>query len=178
MKGMRTTLLGVPSLVFLLLGCTEGSVNPTAVLAPRSEQAVATGPTDVSGTFEAVVDFSTLSLTPVGRNCRLVVDGMLVFSGSVEGTATGTTTALVFAPCSEVATTPPGTYRDVFTSELQFVGTVNGEAAAADGLYQGETQVGGSIDAHFHFSNGIAGVLDVDAIVAVGGSYEGSLVVP
>jgi hypothetical protein len=124
-----------------------------------------------------VVDFSTLSLTPRGRNCRLVVDGMLVFSGSIEGTATGTTTALIFAPCSEVAVTPPGTYRDVFTSELHFVGTVNGEPAESDALYQGVTEVGGTIDGHLHFSNGVAGVLDVDAIVAVGGSYEGSLVV-
>ena len=44
------------------------------------------------------MDFSTLTLTPRGKNCRLVVSGALVFSGSIEGTATGTTTALVFAP--------------------------------------------------------------------------------
>jgi hypothetical protein len=176
MKAMRTILAGVPSL--LLLGCMEASVSPTAVEPPRSEQAAMAGPSDQLGTFTAVVDFSTLSLTPRGRNCRLVVDGMLVFSGTVEGTATGTTTALVFAPCSEVATTPPGTYRDIFTSELRFVGTVNGEAATADALYQGVTEVGGAIDAHLHFANGVAGVLDVNAIVAVGGSYEGRLVVP
>ena len=171
---MKRIVTILPSL--LLLACSEASTDPTAVEPPRAEQAA--GPTEVSGTYDAVVDFSTLSLTPRGRNCRLVVDGMLVFSGSIEGTATGTTTALIFAPCSEVATTPPGTYRDVFTSELRFVGTVNGEPATADALYQGVTQVGGAIEGHLHFSNGVAGVLDVDAVVAVGGSYEGSLVVP
>jgi hypothetical protein len=176
MKTIRTILPGVASL--LLLGCTEASVNPTAVETLHSEQAIMAGPTDVSGTYGAVVDFSTLSLTPRGRNCRLVVDGKLVFSGSIEGTATGTTTALVFAPCSEVTTTPPGTYRDVFTSDLHFVGTVDGEAATANVLYQGVTQVGGTIGGHLHFANGVAGVLDVNAIVAVGGSYEGRLVVP
>jgi len=175
MKAMRTIVLWVPSL--LLLGCADASVNPTAVEV-SSAQAITAAPADVSGTYAAVVDFSTLSLTPRGRNCRLVVSGMLVFSGSVAGTATGATTAMIFAPCSEVATTPPGTYRDVFTSDLQFVGTVNGVPATAKGLYQGETEVGGAINGHLHFSNGIAGVLDVDAIVAVGGSYEGRLVVP
>jgi hypothetical protein len=55
---------------------------------------------------------------------------------------------------------------------------VNGEAVEADGLYQGVTKVGGAIDGHLHFANGVAGVLDVNAIVAVGGSYEGRLVVP
>lgn len=146
--------------------------------AALRHQAAVAGPTEVSGTYEAVVDFSTLVLTPTGRNCRLVVDGMLVFSGAVKGTATGTTTALVFARCSEVATTPPVTFRDVFTSELHFPGTVNGEPAEADGLYQGITQVGGAIEGGVHFSNGVAGVLDVDAVVAVGGSYDGALVVP
>jgi hypothetical protein len=175
MKAVRTILTGATSLLFL--GCTEVSVTPTGVEAPRSAQEGATS-TEVSGTYDAVVDFSTLSLSPRGRNCRLVVDGMLVFSGSVEGTASGTTTALIFAPCSEVATTPPGTYRDVFTSELRFVGTVNGEAVEADGLYQGVTEVGGTIDGHIHFANGVAGVLDVNAIVAVGGSYEGRFAVP
>lgn len=176
MKRARILLLGAASLI--PLACADAALEPTAPEATRPSQAVMAGPTEVSGTYDAVVDFSTLTLTPRGRNCRLVVDGMLVFSGTVEGTATGTTTALIFAPCSEVATTPPGTYRDVFTSELRFVGTVDGEPAEADALYQGVTLVGGAIEGHVHFANGVAGVLDVDAIVAVGGSYDGALVVP
>ena len=84
---------------------------------------------------------------------------------------------LVFAPCEEVATTPPGTYRDVFRSELEFTGTVDGEPASAKVLYQGGVEPGGEIDAHLIFSRGVAGVLDADARVAVGGDYRGTVVV-
>lgn len=173
MHRQRIILLGAVALI--PLACADTAPDPTG--PELRVQAAVAGPSEVSGTYDAVVDFSTVRLTPTGRNCRLVIDGMLVFSGTVEGTASGTTTALIFAPCSEVATTPPGTYRDVFTSELHFTGTVNGEPAEGNVLYQGVTLVGGEIEGHLHFSNGIAGVLDVDAIVAVGGSYEGSLVV-
>lgn len=176
MKRLSTILLATALLV--PVACAETAPDPMAPNAVRRDQAAVAGPTQVSGTYDAIVDFSTLALTPTGRNCRLVVDGRLVFSGAVQGTATGTTTALVFGPCSEVATTPPGTFRDVFTSELHFVGTVNGKPAQSDGLYQGTTQVGGTIDGHIHFFNGVAGVLDVNAVVAVGGSYQGTLVVP
>ena len=134
---------------------------------------------EATGHYTAVVDFSTLTLTPRGRNCRLEVDGTLFFTGTIEGTATAHTSALVFAPCADVATTPPGTYRDVFTSRMVFDGTVDGEPAHANLLYQGETEVGGAIDAHLIFSNGLAGVLDaVDARVAVGGDYRGAVIVP
>jgi hypothetical protein len=137
------------------------------------------GRVQAAGHYDAFVDFSTLTLTPRGRNCLLEVDGKLVFSGTITGTATAHTSALVFAPCAQVATTPPGTYRDVFTSRAVFDGTVNGESAHANLLYAGETQVGGAIDAHLIFSNGVAGVLDaVDARVAVGGDYLGAVVVP
>ena len=130
-----------------------------------------------SGHFDALVDFSTLTLTPRGRNCLLQVKGQLVFSGTIEGTATGTTSALVFAPCSQVATSPPGTFRDVFKSELRFEGTVDGEPARANVLYMGRVQPGGQIEGRLVFSNGVAGRLEVDAQVAVGGEYRGSVVV-
>jgi hypothetical protein len=133
---------------------------------------------EATGHYDAVVDFSTLTLTPRGRNCLLEVDGTLFFTGTIEGTATAHTSALVFAPCADVATTPPGTYRDVFTSRAVFEGTVNGQPAHANLLYAGETEVGGAIDAHLIFSNGLAGVLDaVNARVAVGGDYRGAVVV-
>jgi hypothetical protein len=41
----------------------------------------------------------------------------------------------------------------------------------------GRVQVGGAIDGRFIFSNGVAGELDVKSVVAVGGTYQGSLVV-
>jgi hypothetical protein len=131
-----------------------------------------------AGHYDAIVDFSTLTLTPKGRSCRLDVDGRLVFTGTITGTAVAHTTALVFAPCAQVATTPPGTYRDVFTSRAVFDGAVDGEPAHANMLYVGETKVGGAIDAHLVFFDGLAGVLDVvNARVAVGGEYRGALVV-
>lgn len=127
--------------------------------------------------YDAIVDFTTLTLTPRGRNCLLRVDGQLVFSGTIEGAATGTTTALVFATCSEVATTPPGTHPDVFKSELAFEGTIDGVPAEGDMMYQGRSQEGGRIEGRIIGSRGISGVLEVDAQRAVGGSYSGLLVV-
>ena len=162
----------------LVLGACADRHDVLAPFAPASdlEMSVA-GPVETSGHFDALVDFSTLTLTPRGNNCLLVVGGRLVFTGTISGVATGTTTALVFAPCQDVATTPPGTYRDVFRSELTFEGTVDGEPARAKVLYQGGVEPGGQIDAHLIFSNGIAGVLDADAVVAIGGEYSGSVVV-
>ena len=174
MQRVHLASLGIITLIGA--GCTErtGVLEPTPAATISAAAAV---PTDVSGHFDAQVDFATLTLTPRGKTCLLQVKGQLVFSGSIQGTAVGQTTALVFAPCSEVATTPPGTYRDVFKSELVFDGTVNGKRAHANVRYIGGVEPGGHIDAHLVFSNGVAGVLDADAIVAVGGDYSGSLVV-
>ncbi len=142
-------------------------------LVGSATQASAVEPVRAQGEFTAAVDFSTLTLTPVGRNCLLRVDGELEFTGTIEGLAAGTTSALLLASCDDVAVTPPGTFKDVFRSRLEFWGTVDGEPVIADLTYQGITQVGGGIRAVFRFSNGLRGVLKVDAIVAVGGSYKG-----
>jgi hypothetical protein len=178
---IRPLLAGVTLLI--VGGCADDGaiVEPTSrsdAAEGRSSERAASGAQRiaVSGTFAANVDFSTLTLTPRGRNCLLEVDGALVFSGTIEGTATGRTAALVFAPCDDVATTAPGTYRDVFRSELMFEGEVDGQPASANVLYMGGVQPGGTIDGRLVFSNGLAGRLDADAVVAVGGDYEGSLV--
>ena len=182
--------MNIPRIVFagtaviLVCGCSNDRsiLEPTAP-APsihgRSAvvSASTSGPVQASGQFDAIVDFSTLTLTPRGQNCLLQVKGQLVFTGTIEGAATGQTTALVFAPCSQVATTPPGTFRDVFKSELVFEGTVNGEPARANVLYMGSVQPGGQIDGRLVFSNGVAGRLEAQARVAVGGDYRGSVVV-
>ena len=169
----------------LLVGisCSEGRALLDPMAPERSLQRSAAEPSlfagspiATSGEFDAVVDFSTLTLTPRGTNCLLEVDGQLVFSGPIEGPATGRTSALVFATCAEVSTNPPGTFRDVFRSELEFDGTVNGVPAQAHVMYQGRVQEGGQIDGRLQFSKGVAGVLEVDAQVAVGGSYSGSVV--
>ena len=164
-------------------GCTDGrTLEPTAPAVPIQRQAAVAAPSAAqqvaaSGDYDALVKFETLRLTPRGHNCLLVVDGTLVFRGTIEGQATGTTSALVKAPCSDVATTPPGTYADVFKSELVFKGTVNGQPAQANVLYLGGVEPGGHIDGRLVFSNGVEGRLNVSATVAVGGTYSGSVVV-
>lgn len=139
---------------------------------------VAAAPTLVQGDFSVALDFSSLTVTPVGGNCRLSVQGTLFFTGTLTGQAEGTTSALVFAPCAEVAANPPGTFRDVFRSELSFEGTVNGVPTSADLVYFGNTAVGGEIDALMILSGGPHGVLEVAATVGVGGSYAGFVKLP
>src|SRR5687768_3714415 len=181
---MRIVRLVATATTFLVVGCTDGRTivgpAPTARSVPgQSSGAAASGARQVqaSGHLAANVDFATLTLTPRGRNCLLQVKGELVFTGTIQGKGTGQTTALVFAPCSQVATTPPGTFRDVFKSELTFEGTVDGRPARANVLYMGRVKPGGDIDGRLIFSNGVSGKLDVVARVAVGGDYSGSLVV-
>jgi hypothetical protein len=137
----------------------------------------ASGPVATAGHFDANVDFSTLTLTPRGRNCLLTVKGQLVFTGTILGTGTGQTTALVFAPCDAVAANPPGTFPDRFKSEQVFDGTIDGQPARSTLLYMGYTAQGGHIDGRLVFSNGVAGEVGVSAQVAVGGDYSGSVVV-
>jgi hypothetical protein len=133
----------------------------------------AEGMIKASGEFTATVDFTTLTLTQVDANCLLEVSGVIEFTGTLEGLAPARTRALVLASCEEVAVTPPGNFKDVFSSRLAFAGTVNGPPTVADITYQGITEVGGDIDAVLRPSGGLKGVLEVKAIVAVGGSYTG-----
>jgi hypothetical protein len=177
-------LVATGTVLLIIGGCADGgntlgpAAPPLSVEDQSSERrALAARRIQTSGDFDAIVDFSTLTLTPKGRNCLLQVDGRLVFTGTIEGEATGQTSALVFAPCADVATSPPGTYRDVFKSELMFEGTVDGEAASANVLYVGGVEPGGQINGRLIFSNGVQGSLEVEAVVAVGGEYHGSVVV-
>jgi hypothetical protein len=135
----------------------------------------ADGQIPATGNFTAAIDFSTLSLRPVGGNCLLTVDGDLSFTGTLHGEAVGTTSALILAPCTDVATNPPGTFKDVFKSELTFVGTVGDDPNLIEAhiTYKGITKAGGAIQARMLLDNGLKGNLDVDAVVAAGGSYHG-----
>jgi len=162
--------------LLLIAGCTDAR----SIAAPASPVGSAASPAhrvDASGHFDANVDFTTLRLTPRGRNCLIDVDGQLVFTGTIVGVATAHTQALVSATCAQVASAPPGTYPDVFHSKLSFTGTVDGVPTQADGMYAGRSQPGGAIDGRFVFSSGMAGELDVQARIAVGGTYEGAVVV-
>lgn len=179
-------ILRLASLAAAALGfvsCTDnGSVLDPAASAASAragapDRAPASGPVETAGHFDANVNFATLTLTPRGSNCLLTVKGQLVFTGTIAGTGTGQTTALVFAPCDLVATNPPGTFPDRFKSEQVFDGTIDGQRAQSDLLYMGYTAEGGHIDGRLVFSNGVAGRLTVSAQVAVGGDYGGSVVV-
>lgn len=176
MNASRTTTAA--AVLFFAIGCGDSHpVEPGPVSGTSSDAVLATQAADplveAIGSFDAFVDFSTLSLTPRGSNCLLRVSGTLVFSGTIEGVATGTTSALTFATCDDVITNPPGSFPDVFRSELHFTGGVDGMPAEGDLMYQGRAAPGGAIDAHLIFSRGMQGVLDVDGQVAVGGSYQG-----
>jgi hypothetical protein len=143
--------------------------------------AQATAPPKIAGTFAAVVDFTSLQLKDgPGGTCVLTVNGTLVFpdpaTGAVEqmnGEAAGTTTALIAAPCAAVATTPPGTFPDVFQFQGSFKGTIGTKSVTADLTYAGVTRVGGEINALITLRGKASGVLRTHAQVAVGGSYSG-----
>jgi hypothetical protein len=148
-------------------------VGMAAVMLAATPSASAAPPIPATGTFDAVVDFSTLQLTPRGQNCLLEVEGELVFEGTLQGTASGTTAALIFATCDEVLANPPGTFRDVFMSKLVFTGQADGVPVEASMTYQGQVSEGGEIRAIIRVSRGLVGVMDVEARVAEGGSYSG-----
>jgi hypothetical protein len=159
----RAAIVASLAVVVLLLGTPPAAAGSPRILA--------------QGPFDAIIDPATFNLTPQGNHCILEVDGTLVFSGTLVGEARGTTQARIFASCDEVAVNPPGTFRDVFTSELHFTGTVDGVPASADITYQGAVEEGGGIRAQIRLSRGLQGVLQADAVVAVGGSYTGFVIV-
>ena len=153
-------------LVLLLLVSTAVAPAQAAAADPAG---------DAAGTFVAAVDFATLTASPAanGTHCELTVQGVLTFSGTLEGTAEGTTTAYVLAPCQDVATSPPGTYRDVFRFIGTFTGTVDGSATTGSLEYAGVTWPGGSIGATIHLDGTSTARLRADATLGVGGTYAG-----
>ena len=134
----------------------------------------ALSPVVASGTFTAQINPASITLAPaVGGNCVLTVNGVLTFSGTLDGTATGTTTALIFATCDQVATTPPGTFADVFRFVGDYAGTVAGQPASGSLTYAGSARAGGAITALITLRGDSSALLRADAVVAVGGSYRG-----
>ena len=105
----------------------------------------------VSGDFTAMVDLSTLTLSPVGDNCLLEIEGVIEFTGTPVGIVPARTAAVVPASCGDVSVNPPCAFEDVFKSRLEFAGTVNGSATVADMSYRGITEVGGDIEAVLAF---------------------------
>src|SRR5687768_13024950 len=99
-------LVAVATALLIVGGCANGDdvLGPTAQAVQDHSSdvpAFAARRVEATGDFAANVDFSTLTLTPRGSNCLLEVEGQLVFTGTIQGAATGQTSALVFAPCEE-----------------------------------------------------------------------------
>src|SRR3954463_5311117 len=116
MKTLRLVAAGAALLGASACGGGRDALPPPAPSFSAQASPSAAGPVQTSGHFDAIVDFSTVTLTPKGGNCLLEISGRLVFTGTIEGTATGRTSALEFAPCADVAVNPPGTFEDVFKS--------------------------------------------------------------
>jgi hypothetical protein len=167
---------GVLAMVTLVLcGGGPAAAAGTASL-PQTAQVAPARHVDAAGEFTASVDFASLTTRDVGaRRCEFRVEGTLTFTGTVGGVASGTTTALIDAPCPEALANPPGTFRDVFRFEGDFAGTVAGVPATGDLRYAGVTRPGGSIDATIilRADRAKAQLHTVDAQVGVGGSYRG-----
>ena len=179
MVKLRLVAAGAIAIVMGACADTGTVAGPQPASQVQTRAAAASHQIAASGSYDALVDFSTITLTPRGQQCEITVKGQLVFTtGTLHGVAPGQTTALEFATCDEVAANPPGTFPDVFHSELVFDGTADGNPAHADVRYMGRSEPGGHINGRLVFSNGIAGQVDADAFIAVGGTYDGSLVVP
>jgi hypothetical protein len=166
-------------------GCTDGgTVLEPAAPAASVQSPPPQGPAPrgnprilASGVFVSVPDFVNATLTPQGNHCIVEIGGELTFFGTLEGGATGTSTVRVFAACSEVEL--PGALEavlNVFRSEGVFDGTVDGEQVRADFVYQGRAEEGGRVQARFHFSGGLQGVLHVEGEAGRGGTYEGFVI--
>jgi hypothetical protein len=156
------------------------------VAAPQAADAAGTSPAApahhtigvirASGSFVVGLDLSSIGLQPLGDRCVLTVSGTLTFSGTLQGSAPASTTALEDASCQQVAANPPGTFADVFSSTGTFSGTIDGRPVTADMVYAGHTAAGGSITAIMRFTGDLTGVLHVGATLGVGGTYSGVLV--
>jgi hypothetical protein len=154
---------------------TAGLVATFGFAAPASAAPHPAPAAPATGDFTAAVDFATLESTDLpGERCQLTVGGTLTFTGTLTGAAEGTTTAIVFAPCTEVQSNPPGTFRDIFRFNGEYEGTVDGVATTGPLTYFGVTAPGGDIRAAIRLNGDNAEAnLRAEATVAVGGSYVG-----
>jgi hypothetical protein len=163
-------------------GCVDGGAvlepgAPAASIhsAPPKALASAGNPRILaSGTF--VSQFDLVTLSPQGNHCIVQISGDLILSGTLQGTASGSATARIFAPCAELTLESLDDFRSVFRFDGYFVGTVDGEPAQAELVYQGRSEEGGGIDGKIRLSRGLQGVLHVDGQALAGGTYEGFVI--
>jgi hypothetical protein len=154
------------------------SVAATAVAPPAAATPSPHKAQRASGDFVVGPDVTFGAPEDVrGNKCLLTVNGTLHFTGSLEGAATGTTKAVVFATCEEATAAPPGTSFDVFRFAGAFEGSIEGEPASGTLTYRGVTREGGHIDARIQLrgGDGWARLRTTDAVVLQGGSYRGKV---
>lgn len=160
------SLLGI---TLLLAACI--TADPLA-----ADPLAAASPIQAEGSFTTLIDFGTLSATPVGRNCELKAALRLEFEGTLAGSAEGQLRVLVLASCPDVFASPPGTFRDVFRASLTFTGTVDGRYSTAAIAYGGVTEPGGAVKGLLRVDSETArGALKVTAQAGAGGFYSGPL---
>ncbi len=179
MLGIVPRSAGVLSVITLMFFGGMSAATATTHQADAVQVASARQ-VDAAGAFTALADFSSLVTRDVGNSkCEFLVQGTLTFTGTLEGVASGTTTALIDAPCSEALSNPPGTFRDVFRFEGDFAGTVDSVPATGDLSYAGVTRPGGSIDANIilRADQAKAELRTVDAQIGAGGTYRGVAVI-
>jgi hypothetical protein len=169
-----------------LVGFGGGCVDGGALLEPGAPAASIQSPPPkapasagnprilASGTFESESGDATFSQQ--GNHCIVQIPGDMILSGTLGGTASGSVIARIFAPCTELTLESIDDFRGLFRFEGDFVGTVDGEPAQADLVYQGRAEVGGRIDAKIRLSGGLQGVLDVEGEAFEGGTYEGFVI--
>lgn len=144
--------------------------NPAAAIAAAGGGAAPRA----QGTIAVELDGSTLTATPVGsKACRFRVDATLRLTGALDGSASGTTTAIIDAPCAQALATPPGTFADVFQFTGTFTGTVHGRTATAHTTYAGVTRSGGQVVAGLALRGGASAAALVQAQAAGSGTYQG-----
>lgn len=130
----------------------------------------------VKGSLQVQLDPSTLQAVPVagGTKCQFSVGVTLNLAGTVQGTAKGTTVAIINAPCADALSTPPGTFSDVFRFSGNFQGSVSGVPTTAKVEYAGVTRAGGAVSASLVLLGNRATVLAaVQASAGVEGTYYG-----
>lgn len=126
------------------------------------------------GTIAVELDGSTLTAGPVGhRACRLHVNATLRLTGTIDGTASGSTTAIIKAPCDQALATPPGTFADVFQFSGTFQGTVRGKNTTARTRYAGVTRAGGAVLAVLTLRGTTSATVFVEAQAGGTGTYHG-----
>ena len=124
------------------------------------------------------VDPSTLRAEPVaqGTRGRLRAGVTITATGTVAGTAEGTTTAIVHAPCAAATSNPPGAFADTFRFTGAFHGEVLGSPTTAAVEYAGLTRPGGDVSAALVLHGDVTVLAAVRARVGATGTYRGLVI--